>query len=70
MRRKGIQWRDVFRKGCVPGDLSSFGDQVQRRRRQRGNVHGLANVAGRVRSAGVLVDVRAAGGEIQQSDAA
>jgi hypothetical protein len=70
MRRKGIQWRNVFRKDCVPCDLASLVDQVQRRRRQRRNVHGLANVAGRVRSAAVLVDEDAASGEIQQGNAA
>ena len=70
MRRKGIQCRNVFRKDCVPRDLASFVDQVQRRRRQGRNVQGLANVAGRVRSAAVLVDVSAASGEIQESHAA
>jgi len=70
MRRKGIQRGDVFRKDCVPCNLASFGDQVQRRGRQGRNVQGLANVAGRVRSAAVLVDVSAASGEIQESHAA
>jgi hypothetical protein len=70
MRRKGIQCRNVFRKDCVPRDLASFVDQVQRRRRQGWNMQGLANVAGCVRSAAVLVDVRAASGEIQESHAA
>jgi len=70
MRREGIQRRDVFRKDCMPGDLASFVDQVQRRGRQGRNVQGLANVAGRVRPAAVLVDVRAASGEIQESHAA
>jgi hypothetical protein len=70
MRRKGVLRRNVFRKDCVPRDLASFVDQVQRRRGQRWNVHGLANVASRVRSAGVLVNEDAASSEIQQSDAA
>jgi hypothetical protein len=70
MRREGVQWRNVFRKDCVPCDLASLVDQVQRRGRQRRNVHRLANVAGGVRSAAVLVDKDAAGGEIQQSYAA
>ena len=65
MRRKGIQWRDIFRKDCVPSDLARFADQVQRRGRQGRNVQGLANVTGRIRSAGVLVDEDAATGEIQ-----
>ena len=59
MRRKGILRRDVFRKDRrQPRDLASFVDQVQRRGRQGRNVQGLANVAGRVRSAAVLVDVK------------
>lgn len=70
MRRKGIQWRNVFRKNCVPCDLATFVDQFQRRGRQGRNVQGLANVTGRVRSAGVLVDKDAATGEVQQSNAA
>jgi hypothetical protein len=70
MRREGVQWRNVFRKDCVPCDVASFVDQIQRRRRQRRNVHRLANVARRVRSAAVLVDEDAASGEIQQGNAA
>lgn len=70
MRRKGIQRRNVFKKNCVPCDLATFVDQVQRRGCQRRNVQGLANVTRRVRSAGMLVDEDAATGEIQQSNAA
>jgi hypothetical protein len=65
MRRKGIQGRSVFRKDRMPCDLTGQVDHVDRRRRQCGNVQGLANVARGVRSASVLVDKDAAGGEIQ-----
>jgi hypothetical protein len=70
MRRKGIQGRNIFRKSCVPCDLASFVDQIQRRRGQRRNVNGLANMAGAVGSARVMVDKNAASSEIQESNAA
>jgi hypothetical protein len=31
MRRKGVLGRNVFRKDCVPRDVATFVDQVQRR---------------------------------------
>ena len=70
MRRKGIQGRNIFRKSYVPCDLASFVDQTQRRWCQRGNMQGLANVAGSVGSAGVLVDKAATSSEIQENKAA
>lgn len=70
MRREGIQWRNVLRKNRVPRDLAGFVDQAQRRSRQCGNMQGLANVAGSVRAASVLVNKAAATGEIQENKAA
>ena len=70
MQRERIQRRNIFRKHGVPGDLPRFGDQIQGRSRQRRHVQRLANVAGSVRPAGVLVNENAATGEIQQSHAA
>ena len=54
----------------MPGDLPRFRNQIQRCSRQRRHVQRLANVAGSVRPAGVLVNKNAATGEIQQGHAA
>ena len=54
----------------MPCDLASFLDQIQRRRRQRRNVHGLADMAGALGSASVMVDKNATSSEIQESNAA
>ena len=70
MRREGIQRRNVLGNNRVPCCLASFVDQIQRRWSQRGNMQRLANVAGSVGSAGVLVDKAAATGEIQENKAA
>jgi len=70
MQRERIQRGRIFRKNGVPGHLPRFGDQIQGRGRQRRHVQRLAHMAGSVRPAGVLVDVRAAGGEVQQGRAA
>jgi hypothetical protein len=70
MRCERIQRKNTIRQRSVPGDLPRFRDQIQGRSRQRRHVQGLANVAGSVRSAGVMVDERTASGEIQQGHAA
>ena len=69
MQRERIQRRSIFRKHGVPGDLPRFRNQIQGRGRQRRQVQRLANVAGSVRPAGVLVG-KGAADEIQQSHAA
>ena len=70
MQRERIQRRIVFRKHGVPGDLPRFRNQIQGRSGQRRHVQRLANVAGSVRPAGVLVNENAATGEIQKRRAA
>ncbi len=70
MKRERVKRSSILRKNGMPGDLPRFGDQIQRRGRQRRHVERLANVAGGLRSAGMLVDERPAGGEIQQCNAA
>jgi hypothetical protein len=70
MRRERIQRRNTIRQRSVPGYLPRFGDQIQRSSRQCRHVQRLANVAGRVRPAGVLMDERSASSEIQQGQAA
>jgi len=70
MQRERIQRRIVFRKYGVQGDLPRFRDQIQGRSRQRRHVQRLANVAGSVWPAGVLVHEDAATGEIQKRHAA
>ena len=70
MQREGIQRRIVFRKHGVPGDFPHFRDQIQGRSGQRRHVQRLANVAGSVWPAGVLVNENAATGEIQKRHAA
>lgn len=54
----------------MPGDLPGFRNQIQRRDRQRRDVQRLANVAGSVRTAIVLVGEGAASSEIEQCYAA
>ena len=70
MKRERIQRRSVLRKNRVPGDLPRFRDQIQGRSGQRRHVQRLANVAGSVWPAGVLVNENAATGEIQKRHAA
>jgi hypothetical protein len=70
MQRERIQRRNIFRKHGVPGNLPRFRNQIQGRSRKRRHVQRLANVAGSVWPAGVLVNENAATGEIQQSHAA
>ena len=70
MQRERIERRNIIRQRSVPSDLPRFGDQIQGRGRQRRHVQRLANVAGSLRTTGVLVRIRAAGGEVQQHDAA
>ena len=70
MESKGIGWGRRFRKGGVPPDLLRFGNQFDRRGSQRGHVQRLADVAGGLRPAGVVMQERAARGEIQQRYAA
>ena len=70
MQRKGIERRNTVWQVGVPGDLPNFGDQLERGGRQSGHMQRLANVAGSVRASRMLVEIRAAGGEIQESDAA
>ena len=70
VRRKRIQRRNINRQRSVPSDLPGFGNQIERGGCQRRYVQRLANVAGSLRTASVLVDERAAAGEIQQDQAA
>jgi len=70
VQRKGIEWRNIVRQNSVPGDLPRFRDQIESRKRQRRHVQRLANVASGFRTTSVLVDVRAASGEVQQGYAA
>ena len=49
----------------MPGDLAGLWDQLDSRGRQGRHVQGLTDVAGRVRSTGVLVQEGSAGGEVQ-----
>ena len=70
MQRERIQRRIVFRKNGVPGDLPHFRNQIQGRSRQGRHVQRLANMTGRVRPSGVLVDKDAASREVQESNAA
>ena len=70
MQRKGIERRNIVRQDSMPRDLPRFRDQIEIRGRQRRHVQRLANVAGSVRAAGVLMDKRAASREIQQGNAA
>ena len=70
MKRERVKRSSILRKNGMPGDLPRFGDQIQGRGGQRRHVQRLANVAGSVRTTSVLVDVRSAGGEIQEGHAA
>ena len=70
MKRERIEWGSIFRKNSMPGDLPRFRNQIQGRSGQRRHVQRLANVAGSVWPAGVLVNKNSATGEIQQSHAA
>jgi hypothetical protein len=54
----------------MPVNLVRLWNQVQRRSCQRGHVQRLADVASRLRPARVVVEDRAARGEIQQRHAA
>jgi len=70
VRRKRIQGRNINRQRSVPSDLPRFGNQIERGGGQRRYVQRLANVAGSLRTAGVLVDESTAGREIQKHYAA
>jgi hypothetical protein len=64
MQRKGIERRNIVRQSSVPRDLPRFRDQIKSRGRQRRHVQRLANMAGSVWAAGVLMDKCAASSEI------
>jgi hypothetical protein len=64
MQRKGIERRNIVRQNSVPRNLPRFRDQIKSRRRQRRHVQRLANMAGSVWAAGVLMDECAASSEI------
>jgi hypothetical protein len=64
MQRKGIERRNIVRQDSMPRDLPRFGYQIKSRRRQSRHVQRLANMAGSVRAAGVLMDESAASSEI------
>ena len=70
MQRERIEWGSILRKNSMPIDLPRFRDQIQGRSGQRRHVQRLANVAGSVWPAGVLVNENAATGEIQKRHAA
>lgn len=69
MQRKRIQRCRVFWKETVARSLFRFGNQGKRDSRQRGHVQRLANVTWRIGTAGVMVETRSAGKEIQQRGA-
>jgi hypothetical protein len=60
----------AIRQRGVPPNFPSLRNEVQRSRGQRWHVQRLANVAGRVRPAGVMMQKGAASREIQQGHAA
>lgn len=70
MQREGIEYRGVFGKNGAPRNLPGFRNQVQGGGGQGRRMQRLANVAGGIRTAGVLVYVCAASSEIQQREAA
>ena len=70
MQRKGIKRRNIVRQNRVPRHLPRFRDQIESRGRQRRHMQRLANMAGSVRAAGVLMYESAASSEIQQRNAA
>lgn len=69
MQRKRIAGRSVLRKRRKSGDQSGSGDEVERRCRQHGHVHGLADVARCFGTSCVVVQEAAASREIQQDRA-
>jgi hypothetical protein len=69
MKGKRIQWRGIVRHVSMPGDLLCFGDQAKGSSRQYRHVQGLADVAGRFRAAGVMMEDGSTGREIQQRHA-
>jgi hypothetical protein len=66
MERKGVRLSDMPRQYRVPGNLLSVGNQVQTGGRQGWHVQRLANVTSRLRPTRVVVEKRAASGQVQQ----
>lgn len=66
MQRKRIAGRSVLRKRRKSGDQSGSGDEVERRCRQHGHVHGLADMARCFGTSCVVVQEAAASREVQQ----
>jgi len=56
----------MARKGGVPGDNFGSGDQIQSCRGQGRHMQRLANVAGAIRTAGVLVEEGSSGRKVKQ----
>ena len=70
MRCEGVQRGGDCGQRSLPRDLLHFGKKGKGRSRQGRHVQDLTDGANGVGSARVLVDKDAAGGEIQQSNAA
>ena len=70
VKRKRIQRRNAIWRCGMPRNFLRFGNEVERRRGQRRHMQRLANVASGIRSAGVMMQNRAASREIQQREAA
>jgi hypothetical protein len=69
MEIKRIYGNCALRKRIVPSDLLCSGNQLDRRDGQRRHMQYLADVARGLRTARVMVQKRAAAGEIQQRKA-
>jgi len=66
MRGTGIREEQVARRGRIPGNEFGRGDQVVRGRCQSGHVQGLADVAGVLKAAGVMMKEAATRREVEQ----
>jgi hypothetical protein len=66
MQSAKILWRGVIRKSDMPRNFPRLRNEVQRSRGQRRHVQRLADVASRIRPAGVMMQNGAASREIQQ----
>lgn len=69
MKSKRIGRRSPLRKRTLPGNLLRCRNDFGRRNRQRRHVQRLTNMASGLRTAGMMVQKRAAAGEIEQCQA-
>jgi len=65
MQREGIRLGDMPRQRRVPGHLLGVRNKLQASRGQGGHMERLTNMASRLRSIGMVVEERAAGGQVQ-----